>query len=89
NSFLLHGYYSYQHLLFIEEEKEEKELLWLGVPGIFHEKEQAAAKSFGFGDFRRINTKELGLNDKERNSSEDFGYWCRQIQRLQGSNGGV
>lgn len=83
NSFLLHGYYNYNHLVFIEEQKEkEEEQLWLGVPGVFHEKEASAAKAFGFSEFKKIDIKELTLTDKERNSSDEFGYWCRQIHRL-------
>lgn len=75
NSFLLHGYYNYHHLLYIKEEEEIR----IGVPGIFHEKEQIAAKSFGFTEFRRLTNNEIQLEENERNIYEDFGYWCRQI----------
>ena len=75
NSFLLHGYHNYHHLLYIEEDGK----VWLGVPGIFHEKEQIAAKSFGFPEFRRLTDADLKLEESEKNTYEDFGYWCRQI----------
>lgn len=75
NSFLMHGYRNYHHLLYIEEEGN----VWLGVPGIFHEKEQVAAQAFGFPEFRRLTDAELKLEENERNTYEDFGYWCRQI----------
>lgn len=75
NSFLLHGYHNYHHLLYIEEDGK----VWLGVPGIFHEKEQIAAKSFGFPEFRRLTDTDLKLEENEKNTYEDFGYWCRQI----------
>ena len=75
NSFLLHGYHNYHHLLYIEEDGK----IWLGVPGIFHEKEQVAAKTFGFPEFRRLTDVDLKLEEHERNTFEDFGYWCRQI----------
>ena len=75
NSFLLHGYHNYHHLLYIEENGN----MWLGVPGIFHEKEQIAAKSFGFPEFRRLTDTDLRLDESEKNIYEDFGYWCRQI----------
>ena len=75
NSFLLHGYHNYHHLLYIEEDGK----IWLGVPGIFHEKEQVAAKTFGFPEFRRLTDVNLKLEEHERNTFEDFGYWCRQI----------
>ncbi len=75
NSFLLHGYHNYHHLLYIEENGK----IWLGVPGVFHEKEQVAAKTFGFPEFRRLTDVDLKLEENEKNTFEDFGYWCRQI----------
>lgn len=75
NSFLLHGYHNYHHLLYIEEEGKT----WLGVPGVFHEKEEVAAKAFGFPEFRRLTDADLKLEENEKNTYEDFGYWCRQI----------
>lgn len=75
NSFLLHGFYNYHHLLYIEEGDE----VWIGVPGIYHEKESAVAQTFGFGRFRRLTDMELELSEEERNTYEDFGYWCRKV----------
>lgn len=79
NSFLLHGFYNYHHLLYIEE----GENCWIGVPGIFHEKEQAAARAFGFPQFHRITEGTLELSDQEYNLTEDFGYWCRAVTKGQ------
>lgn len=76
NSFLLHGFYNYHHLLYIEDEGE----IWIGVPGIYHEKEKMAANAFGFTDFRRLADVSVELNENEKNTYEDFGYWCRQIK---------
>lgn len=75
NSFLLHGYHNYHHLLYIEEDGKT----WLGVPGVFHEKEEVVAKAFGFPEFRRLTDADLKLEENEKNTYEDFGYWCRQI----------
>ena len=75
NSFLLHGFYNYHHLLYIEEDGN----VWIGVPGIFHEKEQEAARACGFPEFRRLLNGEIELEENEKNTYEDFGYWCRQI----------
>ena len=75
NSFLLHGYHNYHHLLCIKEDEK----IWLGVPGVFHEKEEIAAKTFGFPEFRRLTDVDLKLEENEKNTFEDFGYWCRQI----------
>lgn len=75
NSFLLHGFYNYHHLLYIEDGDE----VWIGVPGIYHEKEKLAASTFGFTHFRRQADVPVELNQEEQNTYEDFGYWCRQI----------
>ncbi len=77
NSFLLHGFYNYHHLLYIEDGQE----IWIGVPGIYHEKEKAAATAFGFPEFWRLTDMELELSEEEKNTYEDFGYWCRQVKR--------
>ena len=76
NSFLLHGFYNYHHLLHIEE----GDRTWIGVPGIYHDKEKAAANAFGFTEFRRMTDMEIELSDEEKNTYEDFGYWCRQVE---------
>ena len=75
NSFLLHGFYNYHHLLYIEEDEK----IWIGVPGIYHEKEKMAANAFGFTEFRRLTDVSVELNENEKNTYDDFGYWCRQI----------
>lgn len=77
NSFLLHGFYNYHHLLYIEEGGN----VWIGVPGIFHEREREAADAFGFPEFRRLTNNEIQLEENEKNTYEDFGYWCRQIPK--------
>lgn len=77
NSFLLHGFYNYHHLLYIEEGEQT----FIGVPGIYHEKEKVAANAFGFIEFRRIVDEKLDLSEEEKNVDEDFGYWCRQVER--------
>lgn len=75
NSFLLHGFYNYHHLLYIEEGENR----WIGVPGIYHEKEQVAARAFGFPQFHRITDADVELSGEEKNTFDDFGYWCRQV----------
>lgn len=77
NNFLLHGFYNYHHLLWIEEGKE----LYIGVPGVCHAREMQAAKAFGFTKFITVSETGVSLNDEERNPGEDFGYYCRRIIR--------
>ena len=78
NNFLLHGYYNYHHLLYIEDEGK----VFIGVPGIFHEREKVAAASFGFPEFIRLTDFEMELSEEEKNTAEDFGYWCRQVEHF-------
>lgn len=71
NSFLLHGYYNYKHLILGRKEKEGKTVYYLGVPGTFHEREKKVAVMFGFEAF-----------DGKREPAEngDFGYYLRRVE---------
>lgn len=77
NSFLLHGYYNYHHLAFIDD----GERFWLGVPGIYHPQEAKAASTFGFTEFIPQQDIRIDLTDDEKSNEEQFGYWCRPIKR--------
>lgn len=74
NSFLLHGYYNYKHLMFIREEQR----CLLGVPGIYHPREARAAATFGFVEF--VPMAKLDASWEEETDEENFGYWCRQVK---------
>lgn len=75
NSFLLHGYHNYNHLLLLEEAGR----LWLGVPGIYDPREARAADLFGFPRFTREGAALIDLDKEERSQSPDFGHWCRCV----------
>ncbi len=75
NSFLLHGYHNYNHLMLIEEGGRT----WLGVPGIYAPQEARAADLFGFPRFTRSFASFPGLAAEERSDSSDFGHWCRCV----------
>lgn len=66
NSFLLHGYYNYKYLLLCEKNLEKGKRYAIGVPGLFHQKEQMIARMFGFTEFE----------GSKQNDSMNFGYWC-------------
>ena len=70
NSFLLHGYYNYKHLILGKQEKEGNTLYYLGVPGIFHEREKAVAIMFGFEAFE---------GNREPIQKGDFGYYFKKV----------
>jgi hypothetical protein len=67
NSFLLHGYYCYHHLIFAEIKNQHGSSYILGVPGIYHARERFMARMFGFESFIPIHKGEL--------KQGDFGYW--------------
>ncbi len=67
NSFLMHGYYCYHHLIFAKMKNRYGSRYILGVPGIYHNREQFMAKMFGFENFKSMKKREL--------KQGDFGYW--------------
>jgi hypothetical protein len=77
NSFLLHGYYSYHHLLLWEHEDHYV----LGVPGLFMEKEKHAAELFGFTCFQKLNDDDIIQSKHEPEDRTAFGYWCRFLDK--------
>lgn len=54
NSFLLHGYYNYGHLVLDEKNGRSR----LGVPGNYYEREEIVAGMFGFPDFEPAKGRE-------------------------------
>ena len=75
NSFLLHGYHNYKHLILAEQNNR----LWLGVPGVYDLREARAADLFGFPRFCRSYADSELLSDEERNLKADFGHWFRCV----------
>ncbi|MGN6714740.1 DUF6128 domain-containing protein [Anaerocolumna jejuensis] len=67
NSFLLHGYYSYRHLIFARVNDKTGQNYILGVPGIYHNREKFMAKMFGFENFKCAKRKPQRTGE--------FGYW--------------
>lgn len=67
NSFLLHGYYCYHHLIFAKRKDRFGCNYILGIPGIYHNKEVFMARMFGFDCFKSVRKRELRQGD--------FGYW--------------
>ncbi len=66
NSFLLHGYYNYRHLLLMRQETSGQVKYYIGVPGNFYEREKQVARMFGFESFE-------GTREPARDG--DFGYY--------------
>lgn len=69
NSFLIHGYFNYQHLILktVVESGEKKQ--YIGVPGIYEVPEKMMAMLFGFPEFESEETRE------PESEEQVFGYW--------------
>ena len=66
NSFLLHGFYNYRYII-LGKEKE----YYLGVPGVFYDREKMVAQMFGFEAF------ECPSGDVK---AGEFGYYLRKVE---------
>ena len=51
NSFLLHGFYNYGHMILGKLTEEENAPFYIGVPGVYYDREKQAAQMFGFVGF--------------------------------------
>lgn len=71
NSFLLHGFYYYRHLLLGRMKQGKNVQYYLGVPGVFYEKEKAAALFYGFESFEGAVTPA---------KEGSFGYYMKRVQ---------
>ena len=71
NSFLLHGYYNYRHLLLMRQEISGEVKYYIGVPGNFYEREKQVARMFGFESFE--GTREPAWEG-------DFGYYLISVE---------
>lgn len=68
NSFLLHGFYNYRHIVL---GRERDGFFYLGVPGVYYEREKMVALMFGFEVFEcNGGTAEVGK----------FGYYLRKVK---------
>ena len=70
NSFLLHGYYNYGHVILTKIKERDGESFYLGVPGVYFTREKQAALMFGFEGF------EAGT---EQAVDGGFGYYMKQV----------
>lgn len=71
NSFLLHGYYNYKHLILGRIRGREEWRYYLGVPGNFYGREKMVAEMFGFEAFE---------GEKEPAKAGDFGYFMKRVE---------
>jgi len=78
NSYLLHGYYRYRHVLLGRRIRKEKEEYVLMVPGVYSRREVSVAKLFGFPEFLPVK-KTKPETGSAASGRELFGYFCGKI----------
>ena len=66
NSFLLHGYYNYRHILVGPKPELSKYVMRIGVPGNYYKREEVVARMFGFVEF---------VPTKGEQKTGAFGYY--------------
>ena len=76
NSFLMHGFYQYHHLML---GKCREGGYVLGIPGQYNEQEKNMAGMFGFPDFRPADGKAAWKDAPGGQPGRIFGYWCRAM----------
>ena len=72
NSFLVHGYYNFKHILFGKvRENDNNTRYFIGVPGMYCNRERFMASMFGFRSFKKSHRSDY--------SNPYFGYWYQEI----------
>ena len=73
NSFLLHGFYNYRHIVLGKEAdpSDPNGSFYLGVPGVYYEREKMVALMFGFEAFEC---------NGGRAEPGKFGYYLRKVK---------
>lgn len=71
NSFLLHGFYNYKHLILTHVSQKNVGKYYVGVPGNFYEKEKQVAIMYGFDSFEC---------KQEPAGEGDFGYYMIRVE---------
>ena len=72
NSFLVHVYYNFKHILFGKVcENDNNTRYFIGVPGMYCNRERFMASMFGFCNFKKSHRSDY--------SNPYFGYWYQEI----------
>lgn len=72
NSFLIHGYYNFRHILFGRVcDNGNNTKYFIGVPGMYCNRERYMASMFGFNNFKKSHRSDY--------SNPYFGYWYQEI----------
>ena len=71
NSFLLHGFYNYGHMILGKLSEERTSPIYIGVPGVYYEREKQAAQMFGFVGFE---------STEDPVQSGSYGYYMMEVK---------
>ena len=78
NSFVLHAYYNYRQLLLLRYHQGMEISYYLGVPGVYCERDKKIAHMFGFEGFE--NGESRLVNENRRQAYVGcFGYYMKQV----------
>lgn len=83
NSFVLHAYYNYRQLLlfnYIQGETGDA-AYYIGVPGVYYERECRIAQMFGFEGFENGEVRMREEGERENALHKGcFGYYMKQVE---------
>ena len=71
NSFLLHGFYNYGHMILGKLSEDEEAPVYIGVPGVYYEREKQAAQVFGFAGFE---------STEQPVQAGSYGYYMIEVE---------
>ena len=71
NSFLMHSYYGYRHLVLARVRDGARYRYELLVPGIYNEREKEIAGLFGFETFHSAKSRPIAVGE--------YGYWSMPV----------
>lgn len=72
NSFLLHAFFKYHHILLARPTDPQKEnMVFIGAPGIYSNRERYLASLFGLRNFKKSHRSDY--------KNPNFGYWYAEI----------
>ena len=78
NSFVLHAYYNYRQLLLFRYAQEDIQY-YLGVPGVYYEREQRIAQMFGFEGFENGEAR-MQQDADNKLYRGCFGYYMKRVE---------
>lgn len=78
NSIVLHSYYNYRQLLLFRYTQKEI-LYYLGVPGVYYEREQRIAQMFGFEGFENGEAR-MQQDADNKLYKGCFGYYMKRVE---------